>query len=58
MNTDLEVLYYMCVGGLISNAVCFLVDDPVLERLQEFRLIETACPPTGFPFSSASFSLS
>jgi hypothetical protein len=33
----------MC-EGLISAGVCCLVDDPVSERSQWFRLIETAGP--------------
>jgi hypothetical protein len=57
MNTDPEVLYCMCVGGPTSAGVCCLFDSPVLERSWGSRLIETACPPTRLPFSSASFSL-
>jgi hypothetical protein len=57
MNTDLAVLYHMCVGGLISAGVCCLFGDPVFERSQGSRLIETAGPPIVSPFSSASFSL-
>jgi hypothetical protein len=57
MNTDPEVLYYMCVGGLISAGVCCLFGGPVFERSWGTRLIETAGPPTGLPFSSASFGL-
>jgi hypothetical protein len=57
VNTDPEVLHCMYVGGLISAGVCCLVGGPVFERSQGSRLIETAGPPTGLPFSSASFSL-
>ena len=57
MNTDLEVLYYMCVRGFISAGVCCLFVGPVFERSQGSRLTKTAGPPTGSPFSSASFSL-
>jgi hypothetical protein len=32
MNTDLEVLYCLCVGGLISAGVCCLFGDPVFDR--------------------------
>jgi hypothetical protein len=45
MNTDPEVLYCMCVGGLISAGVCCLVGGPVFERSLGSRLIETAGPP-------------
>jgi hypothetical protein len=46
-------------GGFISAGVCWLVGGPVSERSQQYRLIYTAhCPPTGSPFSSASFSFS
>jgi hypothetical protein len=34
MNTDPEVLYYMCVRGLISAGVCCLFGDPVLRNLR------------------------
>jgi hypothetical protein len=54
MNTDLEVLYCMCVGGLISAGVCCLFGGPVFDRSLGSRLIETAGPPTGSPSSSAS----
>jgi hypothetical protein len=57
MNTDLAVLYYMYVRGLISAGVCGLFGGPVFERSQGSRLFETAGPPREFPFSSASFSL-
>jgi hypothetical protein len=30
MNTDLEVLYCMCVGGLISTGICCLVGGQML----------------------------
>ena len=56
MNTDLAVIYYMCVGGLISAGVYCLVGGPVFERSQESRLIENAGPPTRLPSSSASSS--
>jgi hypothetical protein len=52
-----EVLYCMCVGGLKSACVCYLFCGPVFEIFWGSRLIETAGPPTGSPFSSASFSL-
>jgi hypothetical protein len=42
MNTDLEVLYCMSVGGLLSAAVCCLIGGPVFERSQGPRLIK-AC---------------
>jgi hypothetical protein len=51
LNPDLEVLYYMCVGGLISAGACCLVGAPGFERSQGSRLIETAGPPTGSPSS-------
>jgi hypothetical protein len=51
------VLWYICVGGLISPGVCCLVGGPVFERSLGSRLIETAGPPTGSPSSSASSSL-
>jgi hypothetical protein len=57
MNTDLEVLYCMCVGGLISARVPCLFGGPVSEKSQGSRLIETAGHPTGLSFSSASFGL-
>ncbi|EDL36963.1 mCG1051106 [Mus musculus] len=62
MNTDLEVLYCMCVEGLISAGVCCLFGDPVFERSRGSRLIETAGPPTGpqllsaFPNSTTGIS--
>jgi hypothetical protein len=52
----MEILYCMYVGGLISASVCCLFGGPVFERSQGSRLIETAGPSTGSPFSSASFS--
>jgi hypothetical protein len=55
MNTDPAVLYFICVGGFKSDGICCLVDSQVFEIT---RLIETAGPPTGLPFFSASFSLS
>jgi hypothetical protein len=58
MNTDQEVLYCMCVVGLISAGICCLFGGPVFERSQGSRLIDTASSPTGSPFSSASFSFS
>jgi hypothetical protein len=48
----------MCVEGLISAGVCCLFVGPVFERSQGSRLIKIAGPPTGSPFSLASFSLS
>jgi hypothetical protein len=47
----------VCVGGLILAGVCCLFGDPVFERSQGSRLIATSDPPTGSPFSLASFSL-
>jgi hypothetical protein len=47
MNTDLEVLYYIFVGGLISTGVCTLFGGSVFERSQGSTLIETAAPSTG-----------
>ena len=47
------VLCSICV----SAGVCCLVGVPVSERSWGSRLIEIAGPPTGSPFSSASFSL-
>jgi hypothetical protein len=47
MNTDVEVLFCMCVGGLIVAGVCYLFGGPVFERSQVSRLIETAGLPTG-----------
>jgi hypothetical protein len=44
MNTDPEVLYCMCVGGLLSAGVCCLFGGPVFERSQGSGLIETAGP--------------
>jgi hypothetical protein len=51
MNRVLEVLYYICVGGLISSGVCCPFGSTVFERSWESRLIETAGPPTGMPKS-------
>jgi hypothetical protein len=48
----------MCVGGLILTGECYLVGDPVSERSQASKIIETADPPTGLPSSSASSSFS
>jgi hypothetical protein len=56
MNTDPEVLYCMCIGGLMSAGVCCLFGGPVFERSWGSRLIETAGPPAGLPFSSSSFT--
>jgi hypothetical protein len=39
MNTDPEVLYCMCVGGLIAAGVCCLFGGPVFERSRGSRLI-------------------
>jgi hypothetical protein len=52
MNIDPEVLYCMCVGGLISAGLGCLFGSPEFERSPGSRLIETAGPPTGLPFSS------
>ena len=49
MNTDLAVLYCMCVEDLISARVSCLVGGPMFERSWGSRLIETASPPTGSP---------
>jgi hypothetical protein len=49
MSTKLEVLYCMCVGGIISAGVCWLVGGPGFETSQVSRLIKTAGPPTGSP---------
>jgi hypothetical protein len=43
--------------SLISAGVFCLFGGPVFERSQWSRLIETAGPPIGLPFFSASFSL-
>jgi hypothetical protein len=51
-----EVLYCMCVGGLISAGVCCLFGGTVFEKSQGSRIIKTSGPPTKLPFSSASFS--
>jgi hypothetical protein len=48
MNTDLEVLYSMCV--LISAGVCCLFDGTVFEISRGSRLIEIAGLPTESPF--------
>jgi len=48
----------MCVGGLISAGVCCLVGEPVSERSQGSRLIDTADSPTGLPSSSTSSGFS
>jgi hypothetical protein len=57
MNADLEVLYCICVGGLISAGVCCLFGAPVFERYRGSRIIKTAGLPAGSSFSSAFFSL-
>jgi len=57
MNTDPEVLYCMCVGGLISAGICCLFGGSVFERFPGSKLIETAGSPAGSPFSSAFSSL-
>jgi hypothetical protein len=56
MNTDPEVLYCMCVGGLISAGVCCLFGGPVFEISQGGRLSKTA-GPTESPFSAFFQSL-
>jgi len=56
LNPDPGVLCGVCVGGLISAAACCLVSDPVSERSQGSRIIETAGPPSGLSSSSASSS--
>jgi hypothetical protein len=58
MNIDLEVLFCMCVGDLISAGISCLFGGPVFERSQVSRLSKTAGPPVRSPFSSNSFSLS
>ena len=55
MNTDLAVLYCMCVGYLISDSICCLFGGPVFDRSWGSWLMEIAGLPTGSPFSSASF---
>jgi hypothetical protein len=45
----------VCVGSPISGGVCCLFGGPLSERPHGSRLIETAGPPTGLPFSSAFF---
>jgi hypothetical protein len=57
MDIDLEVLYCMCVRGLISAGVCCLFGGPVFEISWGSRLTKTAGPPTESPFPSTSFSL-
>jgi hypothetical protein len=57
MNTDPEVLYFMYVVSLISVGVCYFFGGPVFERSWGSRIIKTAGPPTGLPFSSVSFHL-
>ena len=52
MNSDSLVLCCICVGGLIPVGICCLVGGLVSESSQ------TADPPTGPPFSSASHSFS
>jgi hypothetical protein len=47
MNTDLEVLYCMCVVGLISAGVCWLFGGPGFERSWESRFIKITGPPVG-----------
>jgi hypothetical protein len=42
MNTDPEILYCMCDGGLVSAGVCCVFGDPVSERSRGFRLIKTS----------------
>jgi hypothetical protein len=56
MYTDLEVLYCICVVGLISVGVFCLFGGPMIERSWGSRLFETPAPPTGSPFFSASVS--
>ena len=46
-DTDLKVLYSMCVGDLISAGVCCLFGGPVFKRSQGSILVEIAGPPTG-----------
>jgi hypothetical protein len=46
----------MSVGVFISAGVSCLFGGPVFERSWGSRLIKTAGPPTGLPFST-SFSL-
>ena len=58
MNTDLEVLYCISVGSLISAGVGCMFGGPVFERSQGSRLIETVAPPPTLPFFSAFLSLS
>jgi hypothetical protein len=44
MNTDPEIFYCMCVGGLISAGVCCLFGGPVLERSKSCK--QPKCPTT------------
>ena len=49
MNIDLDVLYCMCVGDLLSAGVCCLLGGPVFERSRGHRLSETVSPPKNHP---------
>ena len=60
MNTDLEVLYCMCVGGLKPAGVCCLFGGPVFEsvaleereRRQRHENSENGCLPGFLPVQS------
>ena len=58
MNTDPDVLYCLCVGGLISVDVCCPFGGPGFERSLGSRLNITAGSSTESHFFSASFSRS
>jgi hypothetical protein len=64
MNTDWEVLYFMCVGGLTSAGVCCPFGGPVFERswgsrLRLLVLLQDRPPPqllSSFPNSTTGVS--
>jgi hypothetical protein len=58
LNLDPAVLCSICIGGLISAGVCFLVGGPVYDKSQGSRLVETAGSPTVSSSFSASYSFS
>ena len=49
-------LLYLCLGLISADESCQF-GGPVCKRSQGSRLIESADPPTGSSFASASFSL-
>jgi hypothetical protein len=53
---DPEVLCCICVKGLISASICYLVGGTVSERSQGSRLVKTASLPVGFPSCSETDS--